>query len=615
MGKPGGRSHVRSRRPFPRSGLPSQPPRPAPSAPGVSLCFWRRAGGQVGCVVRVSHSRGAGEGAPESPPRGPWSCSGVLLSPRPAVVLCHGAIFSPFLLASERPDWSQRAALLAGSFSPDLRIRVLRPGGSSAGLRRPGEASQGGGPAVRFHPLSSGPEEEEEAPGGLERHDAELLALVPCRPFQRAFAKVFGASEQWHFGVGDEEAAAAVGKGEAGSLGDELRFLHWFALLRLLGGGGGGDLGGAGAVGCAPAALLSKGDPLLACGSPFGSFCPDIFLNTLSKGIVSNLAGEGNALILTDARCLPGTEGGAIFAISAAGPQLVGIVVAPLCWKSNEWVGLTLVCAVDGILESLRSVLAEPRRFPNIWLPPLRLGAKARKAAVARGGPVQQMLAAVVLVECGLSWGSGVIVSSKVVLTCRHVVSGVSSVRVRIRPGPEQTLVTKGKVVFVTQDASPYDVALVELEDGLSMFVEPVLASKFFEGEDVSMVGFGAFGQACGPSVTSGILSAVITVEETPVMLQATCAVHGGSSGGALFATHSGELLGIVASNTRDSSIGATYPHLNFSLPITVLQPALSEYTRSRDLRGFRELDRVADRVRVVWRLQREPGEVPLSKL
>lgn len=74
-------------------------------------------------------------------------------------------------------------------------------------------------------------------------------------------------------------------------------------------------------------------------------------------------------------------------------------------------------------------------------------------------------------------------------------------------------------------------------------------------------------------------------------------------------------ISGIVASNTRDNSIGATYPHLNFSIPITVLQPALLEYTCSGDLRGFQALDRVADRVRIVWRLQREPGEVPLSKL
>lgn len=63
-------------------------------------------------------------------------------------------------------------------------------------------------------------------------------------------------------------------------------------------------------------------------------------------------------------------------------------------------------------------------------------------------------------------------------------------------------------------------------------------------GEAVSVVGFGIFGQACGPSVTSGILSAVVRVDESPVMLQTTCAVHGGSSGGPLFSTHSGDLLG-----------------------------------------------------------------------
>lgn len=58
------------------------------------------------------------------------------------------------------------------------------------------------------------------------------------------------------------------------------------------------------------------------------------------------------------------------------------------------------------------------------------------------------------------------------------------------------------------------------------------------------MVGFGIFGQACGPSVTSGILSAVVRVDDRPVMLQTTCAVHGGSSGGPLFSTRTGDLLG-----------------------------------------------------------------------
>lgn len=57
-------------------------------------------------------------------------------------------------------------------------------------------------------------------------------------------------------------------------------------------------------------------------------------------------------------------------------------------------------------------------------------------------------------------------------------------------------------------------------------------------------MGFGALGRACGPSVTAGVLSAVVAVAGRPVMLQTTCAVHGGSSGGPLVSSRSGCLLG-----------------------------------------------------------------------
>ncbi|KAJ7324219.1 hypothetical protein JRQ81_017239 [Phrynocephalus forsythii] len=462
-----------------------------------------------------------------------------------------------------------------------MRIQVLgpRPGQNQTPSRNWLSGDLGDGlPALRLNPLSNHPQ---EVPSGTKQWEAELILMAPCLPFQDAFSKVFTASDQWNFG------GSEVGQ-EASSLEEDLRFLHWFALLRLLD----CDFRGAGGwLRCLPAKWLKKGDTVFACGSPFGSFCPDIFMNTLSKGIVSNTAGEGNALILTDARCLPGTEGGGVFAPLGANLHLVGIIVAPLCWKSNEWVGLTLVCAVDHILAGIKNILSEPPWFLKAWLHLMELVLEPRGALLASDGTTQQMLAAVVLVECGPTWGSGVLVNSRLVLTCRHVVNGASSVSVRFQPIPDKASTVKGKVVFATKDLSPYDIALVELEEGLSAFREPVLASQFYAGEDVSIVGFGVFGQACGPSITSGILSAVITVEDKPVMLQATCAVHGGSSGGALFATHSGKLLGIVASNTKDNSLGVTYPHLNFSIPVTVLQPAILEYIHSRSLSGFQALN------------------------
>lgn len=72
---------------------------------------------------------------------------------------------------------------------------------------------------------------------------------------------------------------------------------------------------------------------------------------------------------------------------------------------------------------------------------------------------------------------------------------------------------------------------------------------------------------------------------------------------------------GIVASNTRDNNTGATYPHLNFSVPVTVLQPALQRYRQTGDLGGLRELDGAMEPVKVVWRLQRPLTKAPRSKL
>lgn len=63
-------------------------------------------------------------------------------------------------------------------------------------------------------------------------------------------------------------------------------------------------------------------------------------------------------------------------------------------------------------------------------------------------------------------------------------------------------------------------------------------------GDPVVVVGFGGIGRRCGPSLTCGILSKAIILEDKPVMLQTTCAVQAGTSGGAVVHRLSGKLLG-----------------------------------------------------------------------
>ncbi|XP_064369682.1 peroxisomal leader peptide-processing protease [Dromaius novaehollandiae] len=499
-----------------------------------------------GCAVSV---RGPAEAA------GPWSCSGVVLSWDPAVVLCHGAVFAA-LLRDGPAAWARREALPPGALRPGLRVRVLRPAG----------------------------------PGGRpRRHEARLLALVPCAAFAEALAGAAAGAEPWRFG--GEPAA-------------EPRALGWFGLLRAPGldGGGGGGWTARGA-----AAALRKGQALVACGSPFGALCPDLFLNTLSAGVLSNAAGPRNALLLTDARCLPGTEGGGVFA--AAEARLVGVVAAPLCWKGRECLGLALVCSLDAILSSAAAILEQAGAVPPP-LPPPDEDEDEEEAA----GLMPALLRHAALVQCGSAWGSGALLGPRLLLTCRHVLQ--PGARVTVRAAAAGGAALAGRVVFASAEESPFDVAVVELERSLPGLAPPRLAARFRPGEAVSVLSFGGLGGACGPSVTAGVLSAVVAVAGRPVMLQTTCAVQAGASGAPLFATRTGHLLGIVASNAKDTSVGATYPHLNFSVPITLLRPALARYRRTGDPAAFAALHgAAAEGARAVWRLQRAPPGVPFSKL
>ena len=220
-------------------------------------------------------------------------------------------------------------------------------------------------------------------------------------------------AEQWRFSNAAPDDEVSEEEEE-----DQLRALGWFALLRVRPEMEKEAEERGPVLAVAPLGDVPKGAPLLACGSPFGAFCPDIFLNTLSRGVLSNSAGP---LLLTDARCLPGTEGGGVFASRPAG-ALVALVAAPLCWKAREWVGLTLLCAAAPLLSVARAALCRlhPETAALAALLPPEMGAPWGLPLRYRD-PGPPWAAAAVLVECGSVWGSGVAVAPRLVVTCRHV--------------------------------------------------------------------------------------------------------------------------------------------------------------------------------------------------
>jgi S1-C subfamily serine protease len=79
------------------------------------------------------------------------------------------------------------------------------------------------------------------------------------------------------------------------------------------------------------------------------------------------------------------------------------------------------------------------------------------------------------------------------------------------------------------------------------------------------------------PTVTRGI---VTRVSDPVAMLQTTCCVQSGASGGALFRS-TGDLVGLISCNIMDTCTGALFPRINMAVPTSVLAEPLNDYLRT----------------------------------
>lgn len=315
------------------------------------------------------------------------SCSGVVVQPQTGTVVCTGLPFCRFITDPDQLP-AEHTFLSPRSFSKQLQIRVI-------------------------FPYVSQPEEgSPPKPAHNREVSAQLMALVNCLEFEEAFQTVFQEADHWRF-HGDEEHTELM---------RDARFLTWFAILKTR--EKVDDLRSE-SIPWQSCSSLQKGDPVIACGSPFGSLCLDLFISTLSRGIVSNLTGEDNAVILTDARCLPGTEGGGVFVVkSIDNVQLIGVIVSPFCWKANEWIGLTLVCSIQSVFRSIIHCVSLQALLQDVRLNSVQ--SRFCMSTMTHESGVKYPT--VCLVESGSVWGSGVAVAPQLVMTCQHVVNGKSTV-------------------------------------------------------------------------------------------------------------------------------------------------------------------------------------------
>ncbi len=177
--------------------------------------------------------------------------------------------------------------------------------------------------------------------------------------------------------------------------------------------------------------------------------------------------------------------------------------------------------------------------------------------------------------------GSGVIISADgTIITNNHVVSGASTITVRLTDGTEYGATVLGAdsdsdiaVIKISAENLPF--ALIGDSDALKV------------GEEVVAVG-NPLGEL-GGTITNGIVSALsrdVSIDGTEMtLIQTNAALNPGNSGGGLFNMY-GELVGIVNAKSSTTASGTSVEGIGFAIPSNTAVNVASELTNYGYVRG-----------------------------
>ncbi|KAG0229683.1 hypothetical protein BGW42_001389 [Actinomortierella wolfii] len=375
-----------------------------------------------------------------------------------------------------------------------------------------------------------------------------------------------------------------------------------------------------------PISMPSVGKHLTLHGSGFGLIAPSVLINNISQGVVSNIVHpyrvarrayqNAQSLIMTDAKYLPGMEGGPVSWDETG--ELAGMSMLPIRRSDGEPVDISLVMPVACIISAIAPYVGAPKEL----LQPEHFAALSTSRLMTARETV-------VMVQVGQTWASGVVISKDGhILTNAHVFasfldnvsnrtwptlrSGIS-LRVRIDNPQQQQWVDDCEVVFVSD--SCWDVAVIKIPEtcvlrGFLPYLplrtrqELKRSKPVTQGTPVFAIGHGIFGPSSGvlPLITSGSCSKVVSVNHSPVMLLSSAPVHRGNSGGVLVDTH-GQFVGLVTGNGKTST-GRTITHLNFAIPLEAITDQINAYLVDGNVKWLDPLNTPPQRIDDIWSLR-----------
>lgn len=410
---------------------------------------------------------------------------------------------------------------------------------------------------------------------------ALLIDVIYCKSFHESLLRYMAPTNVWSFPEGFK------------------KLLPYFVILKLT---NWKPLTNPMTLCIKPSNLCEIGDTVEVYSTPFGNLSPEVFLNSVSRGIISNCFGRNQVHLLTDARCITGASGGLMCSVESDDQRYaVGILVSPFCWKERYWVGLTLACSLSEILHHLsftkhwfNGSLSDSKETHHLKALPVSITPTSFSVLKdtnlkkdAKVSKVTRIFPNICRVISRHGNGSGIVFGADLILTCSHVIGKDTKVSVKLY---KETEWRNAVVKYATPKDEPLDLAVLSLDEPSASIgtIVPLKTTQAVEGLCIYAVGYGLFSGSfdSSPSITSGTVSRVVCHGGKQILIQSSCALYPGSSGGPLV-NEKGQVVSMSRSNVTMLN---NNPHVSISVPMEIVMPVLQEYRKTKNVDVLKKL-------------------------
>ncbi|CAE1246329.1 TYSND1 [Acanthosepion pharaonis] len=296
----------------------------------------------------------------------------------------------------------------------------------------------------------------------------------------------------------------------------------------------------------------------------------------------------------------------------------VGILVSPFCWKERYWVGLTLACSLSEILHHLsftklwfNGSLSDSKETYHLKALPVSITPTSfsvlkdtNQKTDANVSKVTRIFPNVCRVISRHGNGSGIVFGADLILTCSHVIGKDTKVSVKLY---KETEWRNAVVKYATPKDEPLDLAVLSLDDPSASIgtIVSLKTTQAVEGLCIYAIGHGLFSASfdSNPSITSGTVSRIVYHGGKQILIQSSCALYPGSSGGPLV-NEKGQVVSMSRSNVTMLNDN---PHVSISVPMEIVMSVLQEYRKTKNVDVLKKLWLQDPDSKRLWQLKSLP--------